>query len=170
MLCPNCKNPIEENTIICEWCGVHFASKEQEKTTEQAELNNDLDMELISLLTNGKKSQALKLYKEYTGCSTEKSLDYINRLKHQIARKNFFLKHKGTTEKIWQEHVENLSNTYIGIRFLQVMLLLISICIAISSLPADPNERPIASYLRLSIVFIIISIFFWIGKTKKPEI
>jgi len=31
MLCPKCKNPIDDNATVCEWCGADFATEETEK-------------------------------------------------------------------------------------------------------------------------------------------
>ena len=65
MNCPKCKNPIEENATVCEWCGASCVSKRTTNINENK--SNSLDAELISLLEIGQKSQAINLYKERTG-------------------------------------------------------------------------------------------------------
>ena len=96
MNCPKCKNPIEDNALICEWCGV-LISNEVQKNTE--ETTSHLDVELISLLAKGEKEQAINLYKQKTG-ETSKSV-----CKAYIERLDFFRTHELATELTWAKQV-----------------------------------------------------------------
>ena len=37
MLCPKCKNPIDDNSTVCEWCGANCVSKETQNFTAKKE-------------------------------------------------------------------------------------------------------------------------------------
>lgn len=75
MKCPNCKNPIEDNSTICEWCGEGLVIKNESKNQI-----NELDAEIIDLVKSGNKLKAVKVYKERTGLSLKESKDYIDKI------------------------------------------------------------------------------------------
>jgi hypothetical protein len=62
MICPSCKNPIEENKHICEWCG-HLLNND--KPIENSPIQ-PFENELLSLIKAGKRAKAIKLYSKYT--------------------------------------------------------------------------------------------------------
>jgi hypothetical protein len=106
MNCPKCKNPIEDNVAVCEWCGANCVSQIDNLSTQEKETNG-LDDELIALLSkhsfpNGKLLNihpAKNLYQETTGKSNGESIYYVSRL-------NFFRTHKYADESAWQKEWE----------------------------------------------------------------
>ena len=93
MKCPNCKNPIDNNISVCEWCGYQLYKKE----TRENE-NNSLDNELICLLQDGRKDQAIKHYVESTGNELADGILYIEKL-------DFYRTHKSATKDAWKKEL-----------------------------------------------------------------
>ena len=98
MNCPKCKNPIEETSIVCEWCGAECVHQDVQTSTLDAQLievlskNNSQNANKASKYTN----QAVELYHKTTGKSKWESRYYVIRL-------NFFRIHKFATESVWEK-------------------------------------------------------------------
>ena len=87
MVCPKCKNPIEDRDVECEWCGASTASQSaaNNQNTFKPQVN-DLDTELLNILwaypTPLQLKQTEALCRAKTGLSSRYAKDYINRLWH----------------------------------------------------------------------------------------
>ena len=168
MNCPKCKNPIEDNAAFCQWCGAvvdNSAIENQE---------NDFDREIISLLKQKQKRQAVKLYKEKTGEKLLNSIDYVARL-------DFFVSHAYASDSVWQKSVYNIpvinkcvswiSILYIG-RWLLFLFLIYSTLQCISATiiilveSFSKNYEYLYLYSLIPFVFAIIFIVLAI-KVKK---
>ncbi len=90
MKCPNCKNPVSDNTASCEWCGEILAFK-----NENINHINKLDAEMIELVKAGKKLEAVKEYKERTGLGLKESKDYIDKISINIPQNLSVAQKKG---------------------------------------------------------------------------
>ena len=71
MNCPKCKNPIEDNATICEWCGSNIKIETKNSLS-------DLNQELLSMSQN--KLAAVKFYHEKTGSGLKQAKDYVDNL------------------------------------------------------------------------------------------
>jgi hypothetical protein len=96
MKCPNCKNPVGDNAIVCEWCGNIL------KKTEKSN-NTSLDAELLALLEEGNIIQAVNYYQETTGKSLKESQLYVT-------KSDYFRTHKFATEDAWQKYLAQIEN------------------------------------------------------------
>ena len=76
MLCPKCKNPINSNTTVCEWCG---ADVPQTQKVERSPLNE----KLLELCKQGNILAAVKTYKDQTGASLQASKEYVDKLREE---------------------------------------------------------------------------------------
>jgi hypothetical protein len=75
-LCENCKNPIDQDIKVCEWCGNKVSGKQNENI-----LSLDvIDKEIINLCIKGNKLSAIKLKKENSNLSIKESKIYVNNL------------------------------------------------------------------------------------------
>jgi hypothetical protein len=110
MKCHNCKNPVSDNSAICEWCGADLIY--QKSTNAQNHLTG-LDAELIALLEEGESDDdldsgiddAVDKYQINTGVSDEYAVEYVKRL-------NFFRKNKFATEEAYQKYKKKVEREY----------------------------------------------------------
>ena len=147
MICNKCNFQNEETAKFCRSCGVELKHKQIQETLP--ETNALLDKELISLLQKGEKKQALKLYKDRMGASDYKS-------RYHVAHLNFFLKHKDTTENVWQEYVKKSKRKYIWSRIIQWFLLaafLFLAAISIDNLFYHNSYNDYQDYKRVNEMF-----------------
>ena len=72
MNCPNCKNPIQENSSTCEWCGFTI--------NESKSKEYDLDANLLEICKMGKKLSAVIICKEQKKQTLKEAKDYVDRL------------------------------------------------------------------------------------------
>jgi magnesium-transporting ATPase (P-type) len=107
MLCPNCKNPIEDNVSICEWCGVSLCTKSDVSQITKDNRAADLDAQLLRILSEKptplQLQQALKLYSEKTGYPLGNSQRYICKLWGKVYPNEYerrLKKMRKTTNKI----------------------------------------------------------------------
>ena len=70
--CPSCKNPVSPGTTLCPSCGASIP--------EPATLTADLEREVRSLLDQGKKIEAVKVYKDHTGSGLKDAKDAVEAL------------------------------------------------------------------------------------------
>jgi hypothetical protein len=88
MNCPNCKNLVEDNATVCEWCGTEFVNRNDPASA--------LDAQLLEILSNPSMfDRAVKLYRITTGKSKWESRYYVDRL-------NFFRIYKYANESAWE--------------------------------------------------------------------
>jgi ribosomal protein L7/L12 len=84
MNCPNCKNPIENNNVTCEWCGFSLQCEEK---------HSSLDSELLDIIKTGGKLQAVKTHRKRTGVGLKESKKYVDELyaqnKHILSNKKY---------------------------------------------------------------------------------
>ena len=161
MLCPKCKNPIEVNASECEWCGASFAAIETIEDDKQGK-NNSIDAEIISLLKQGQKSQAIELYKKRTGAD-----DYDCR--YHVARLDFFLQHEHATESNWQNFVEKSKRKWLWSRWVQWILLVIVLFLgtALTVVPFAEGNFLFVFLVILATIFPTYLLINWMLKTKK---
>ena len=50
MLCSKCKNPIEDNSVVCEWCGAVCISKKSQKMTPKTNEPSDATVGCLFIL------------------------------------------------------------------------------------------------------------------------
>ena len=167
MLCPKCKNPIADNASACEWCGTSFAVVEEKTQQAEQPKMSDLDVELCSLLRQGKKANAIELYKQRTGANASDSLYYV-------ARIMFFLQHASATENMWQKHVKKSKTAWFMSRLVSwIVLPFAFFCIiGMLTLVFGGNSEDFAGGVIGLIFFLIVafSLIYWIYKTKKIKI
>ena len=53
MYCPTCKNPIQDNSYECEWCGNQINVND---------IKNNLDNALVDIIKSGHALEAVKYY------------------------------------------------------------------------------------------------------------
>lgn len=70
--CPSCNGANSPGTTFCRSCGASIP--------EPATLNLDLERNVRSLLDQGKKIEAVKLYKDHTGSSLKDAKDAVEAL------------------------------------------------------------------------------------------
>lgn len=70
--CPSCHSPNSPGTTLCRSCGALIP--------EPATLTADLEREIRSLLDQGKKIEAVKVYKDQTGSSLKDAKDAVESL------------------------------------------------------------------------------------------
>jgi len=165
MICPKCKNPIEDNATVCEWCGVDFTVFKNENNVEEF---SDLDAKIILLLKQGQKSQALELYKERTGANG----------RYHVARLNFFLQHEQATENIWRNYARKSTTKYILIKIVQGFLLFVALLTGVgNSYDVIENShefmglgRPAVFICIIICIIVAFLIIYWIYRTRKLKI
>jgi len=117
MLCPKCKNPIDDNVAVCEWCGASFVPIENNNKNDIS----NFDSELLSLLEKGQKQEAIKLYQKRTGEPNKPvCVQYIERL-------DFFRTHEFATEDTWKKEFarQNLRKSHTGCLLLLLVFVVI---------------------------------------------
>ena len=67
--CPSCNGPNSPGTTLCRSCGASIP--------ESGTLTADLEREVRSLLDQGKKIEAVKVYKDRTGASLKDAKDAV---------------------------------------------------------------------------------------------
>jgi hypothetical protein len=80
MNCPNCKNPIEDNTNICEWCG--------EMVQNNAEPISNIDNEIYCLLDKNMRMEAVSRYAKTQKISWEKANKHVLMLQYLKSHKD----------------------------------------------------------------------------------
>ena len=77
MNCQNCKNPVQKESSICEWCGSSILNE-----TSKVEIStiNKFDEELITLIKAQKIQEAIFLHSKYTNNNLRVSNRYIDEL------------------------------------------------------------------------------------------
>lgn len=77
MNCQNCKNPVQKESIICEWCGSSILNE-----TSKVEISsiNMFDDELFTLIKAQKIQEASFLHSKYTNNNLRVSDRYIDEL------------------------------------------------------------------------------------------
>lgn len=79
MNCPNCKNPINDNATVCEWCGASCVSSKENEYHE-----NSLDVELLKVLSESPTplqiKKAIEVYCKQTGYNGSIARNYISTL------------------------------------------------------------------------------------------
>jgi hypothetical protein len=75
MNCPSCKNSIDVNSQVCEWCGCKL--KEE---TQIHSFGYKFEKEILDLVLAGKRKKAIKLFSKYTFQDLNKSEQEVNRL------------------------------------------------------------------------------------------
>jgi len=81
MLCPKCKNPIDNNAAVCEWCGANIPQQVLTiKSENNVYQNISFDAELIKTLQAGCYLSAVKDYKDRTGLGLKESKEYVDKL------------------------------------------------------------------------------------------
>ena len=169
MLCTKCKNPIDDHATKCEWCGMSFSIIENDRHEQQSEKpkTNELDTELISLLEQGYKQQAVAYYRKRTGANESDSRNYIARL-------NFFLHHEHATEDIWRNYSKKSKRS----RFLSRLTAWIVLPFAffmwmVLFFGISENENKDNGLVVFLLIFNSIITFlpvFWVYKVKKNKI
>jgi len=159
MNCPKCRNPIADNVAECEWCGVSFTIIGNDKQGEKAKINN-LDAELISLLKQEHKSQAIELYKKRTGANNNDSA-------YHVARLNFFLKHEHASEATWRNHVKKSKRKWFRSRLFSWILLPIVLFFLLGSTISMFLGEIIFVLMFLPALFITFLLINWMHKTKR---
>jgi len=159
MNCQKCKNPIDDNATVCEWCGASVNLEEKQITS--------LDAELLSLLVNGEKQNAIKLYQERTG-EPNKSIcvQYIERL-------DFFRTHEFATEETWKKESFTQFQRKVQTGWLyfllvfSVIMTLLGISWASSVIEGGPDLPEFGVYVTFIGVFLITLMSIIIKIRKK---
>jgi hypothetical protein len=84
MNCPSCKNPIQDNTTECEWCGRKLSNN-----VAIIDSTSDVDMVLLEMLKQGTLLNAVKYKKDNSNLDLRGSKEYVDELglKHGLTLK-----------------------------------------------------------------------------------
>lgn len=81
--CPKCGRTLFSEGDYCEYCGAKvsiFVQGEMENSPHELEYPNSLTERILSILKQGNKLQAVKIYKEETGVDLKKAKEYVDGL------------------------------------------------------------------------------------------
>ncbi|MDR3236743.1 MAG: hypothetical protein LBT48_08505 [Prevotellaceae bacterium] len=161
MNCPKCKNPIEDNATICEWCGATIINTDNKPIENKI---NSFDDELLSLLKKGKKLAAVEFYRKVSGEKSSISYQYIDRL-------DFFRTHQYATEDQWNKEVEKKQRTNAGCLTVLFIIGLVLTCLGCyMSFSFDVTKSATTiMMIPIGLFFIIIYIIFIIGNKKHKK-
>jgi hypothetical protein len=144
MICPSCKNPIEENKHICEWCG-HLLNND--KPIENSPIQ-PFENELLSLIKAGKREKAIKLYSKYTS----KDLSTASR-----AIKKLIVDSGLSIVEIEKKEKRSIIKTVVIFIFIPVIYLLFMMFLGSRSLIyTDPKNGGTIQFLMIYIIGVII--------------
>lgn len=135
MNCPKCKNPIEEISAICKWCGANIENSTTENYSQNSTQENDYDSEIIALLKQKQKAKAVKLHQAITGERLLNSIDYVSLLDFfadapEVVRQKYFQKkNKHTAARkryiwIWVLFVLNI--VFLAFAFSYAIVLIVN--------------------------------------------
>ena len=118
MLCSKCKNPIDVNVTVCEWCGAIIENNQNNDTVKNNK-SSSLDDRIVKLLQKEKYAieDVVKYYIKTTGKSSEESFYHISRLE-------FFRKYPFATESAWQKVWEKEKKSKIPVGLIILFLFL----------------------------------------------
>jgi hypothetical protein len=98
MKCPNCKNPIDDNAMVCEWCGASCATKSANKIIDTTKPTTDVLIEIIQGYRNVYnriqnvslfKKMELKIFNKIVGLSIDECLGKMNNIYKMILENKF---------------------------------------------------------------------------------
>lgn len=179
MLCPKCKNPIENNAAVCEWCG--FVLREvKEKPKQENTISEPLNEEILSLCKQGRAKEAIFLHQKNRGTSFSESKRYVTEF---AGRMIFFQSHKFATETEWEKEFSRRKLKYVKTQVLAfILIILIPVILFFSSalfvfliqiqFNPDSHFEEITPTLGLVFIFLILIvdiliIFYGVKKIKK---
>ena len=119
MICDKCKNPINDNSAVCEWCGASCVSSKVNNATESI-FSND-DAELLSLCKKLRIKDAILLCQKNNGLPRYESIEYVKKL-------YYFSTNKHAAE---YEYKKKLLKRKRGLKWLRVLAIFLLPIIAL---------------------------------------
>lgn len=88
MNCHNCKNPIQDNSKECEWCGCEIINKDNSDKIGHINSVSDLDTIILELCKKGQRLEAIKLKIDNSDLNVKESKKYVEDLMANNGLKN----------------------------------------------------------------------------------